>query len=90
MAAGMTKTQLVRHVAEGEVHAAGPEVGQLGRQHVARAGVHALHPVEGVVLPLRAAEELQRAVIQPLLEHHRVPLARAGGSETCCSFPAGA
>ena len=62
---------LVGDVAEREVHAPGAEALELRGQIEALLVVDALHAVEQVVLPARAAEDLQRAVLEPLRADRR-------------------
>jgi hypothetical protein len=57
---------LVGDVAEREVHAPRPEARDVRRQIEIALVLDALDAVEQVILPARPAEDLQRAVLEPL------------------------
>ena len=73
---------LVRHVAEREVHAARPEPGDPRRQVEALLVVHALDAMQQLVLPARAAEDLERAILEPLRPYRwRLAASHAAADE---------
>jgi hypothetical protein len=62
------------NIAEGEVHPAGEEVLDVGRQRHLLAPIHPLHAMEELVLVGVSSKHDERSVIEPvLLDHAAVP-----------------